>query len=704
MYKALEGINYIRLIVLHPASSDNAPLRISFRSSTLEDIEGRYDAISYTWGQPILTFALHVDDGTQVCVTRNLDKALRYLRYNERERLLWADAACINQNDNDEKAIQIPLMVQIFRGARKVMAWLDPGGDTTVEQKGMRLLERLSRLSKTKAGIFYDDLSTVLSQLSKTKADMLYQDFDMVLKFLKLPWFNRLWIVQEVVFNLEVCLICGETELPFSRLVSALSVIKPRDSGREPSYMAELEAIVEIGRLWNLYSLFREKLTENEKDVFDLYQSPPKPYSHIIDETRILDLLEKFGLYECTDPRDRIFALCTMANDVRAIENTAETDGSHPKYLPSSTEDDRIRIDINYSMDVREIYEAFALPHLMGTTNANLTWRALLMRQHSPPPMDWPSWVPDWRVSPREIRRGNPLDYDKGLDYSVHKIATGIIRVSISVTRSILNGKGEQLYTVNSKISKETKDPQMSFDSQLFQLYRMLQIPETAQGPHQLPTQSASTPRMLNLIDFPNLLVHIFLECGSSFDPFREVHSKLEHYLARTSIEPDSQHSSEPSSGDARRLIEEFAEFLGNSNTLFSFRDLATGITSVGYGNTALELGDSLLPLKSYRPGMNKMELKTEHMLIIRPVYTIEDSDGEKQIYRLVGDAYVFDPTTVLIGMESKKRYYNDEYQRANGYPDYFPSEGSRYQLAKEETALRSSLGIHELDQVVYLA
>ncbi|CAN9422913.1 unnamed protein product [Alternaria alternata] len=185
VYKALEGFNYIRLIVLHPASSDDAPLKISFQSSTLEDFEGRYDAISYTWGEPILSFALHVDDGTQVCVTRNLDKALRYLRYNERERLLWADAACINQNDNDEKAIQIPLMVQIFRGARKVMAWLDPGGDTTVEQKGMRLLDRLSRLSKTKAGKSYDDLSTVL-------------------KFLNLPWFNRLWIVQEVVFNLEV--------------------------------------------------------------------------------------------------------------------------------------------------------------------------------------------------------------------------------------------------------------------------------------------------------------------------------------------------------------------------------------------------------------------------------------------------------------------------------------------------------------------
>ena len=47
--------------------------------------------------------------------------------------------------DNGEKGIQIPLMVRIFRGARKVLAWLGPGGLDSEEEKCMRLLEHLSR-------------------------------------------------------------------------------------------------------------------------------------------------------------------------------------------------------------------------------------------------------------------------------------------------------------------------------------------------------------------------------------------------------------------------------------------------------------------------------------------------------------------------------------------------------------------------------
>jgi hypothetical protein len=86
VYKALEGPEHIRLIALHPASSKDVPLRINFLSSSLRDIEGRYDAISYTWGEPVLkSFALCLDDGTQVSVTRNLDQALRCLRYKDRD-------------------------------------------------------------------------------------------------------------------------------------------------------------------------------------------------------------------------------------------------------------------------------------------------------------------------------------------------------------------------------------------------------------------------------------------------------------------------------------------------------------------------------------------------------------------------------------------------------------------------------------------
>ncbi|KAF2849384.1 hypothetical protein T440DRAFT_351007, partial [Plenodomus tracheiphilus IPT5] len=84
-----------------------------------------YDAISYVWGAPLLVFPLyHVNDGSQIFVTENLDAALRRLGHHLDDTRLWADAVCINQQDQEEKALQIPRMVDIFRSASKVVAWL----------------------------------------------------------------------------------------------------------------------------------------------------------------------------------------------------------------------------------------------------------------------------------------------------------------------------------------------------------------------------------------------------------------------------------------------------------------------------------------------------------------------------------------------------------------------------------------------------
>jgi Heterokaryon incompatibility protein (HET) len=42
----------------------------------------------------------------------------------ESPRVLWVDAVCINQNDEDEKSEQVSKMREIYGGATKVYAWL----------------------------------------------------------------------------------------------------------------------------------------------------------------------------------------------------------------------------------------------------------------------------------------------------------------------------------------------------------------------------------------------------------------------------------------------------------------------------------------------------------------------------------------------------------------------------------------------------
>ena len=49
---------------------------------------------------------------------------LRHLRYIDDERRLWIDAICVNQFDDDVKAIQAGFMAEIYKLASRVIVWL----------------------------------------------------------------------------------------------------------------------------------------------------------------------------------------------------------------------------------------------------------------------------------------------------------------------------------------------------------------------------------------------------------------------------------------------------------------------------------------------------------------------------------------------------------------------------------------------------
>jgi hypothetical protein len=159
------------------------------------------------WGEPRLDHTLHINGG-HVMVTGNLDQALRRLRLATKNRALWADAVCINQSDNKEKATQIPLMAKVYRGVSRVLAWLDGGLD---EERGMQMLDRLSRRPVSKVQN-PDDLAKLASQLRETS----------IMQFISLAWFTRMWIIQEVVMNSDVTLFCGTSEISWVRLTMAL--------------------------------------------------------------------------------------------------------------------------------------------------------------------------------------------------------------------------------------------------------------------------------------------------------------------------------------------------------------------------------------------------------------------------------------------------------------------------------------------------
>jgi hypothetical protein len=283
-YPALE-LSHICILVLEPSFDNDAPLHFSFRSASLSDLRGRYEAVSYTWGEPNLVVPLHHNDGSQVLVTANLDMALRHLRHRLDKRWLWADAVCIDQRNPQEKATQMPMMDKIYQGAKGVLAWLGPGGDDV--EKGMTLLERMSQHPKDfETPKIFDPPGSV-------------PNFSLVHSFFEVPRFRRFWTIQERILNVDVIFICGQESITLARLLASLRLFTLAKRWGAAVDPPGLRAFAKTGDLWRVYSIVDEQPSSDKIPAFD-----------------ILNLVHSFVEHDCRDDRDRIYAVYAMASNI----------------------------------------------------------------------------------------------------------------------------------------------------------------------------------------------------------------------------------------------------------------------------------------------------------------------------------------------------------------------------------------------------
>jgi len=124
--KPLTNPGHIRVLELAPGGQ-NDPL-----IGRLEHVEvsvAGYEALSYEWGRPEKTHDFHLQDGLKIPITESLHNALKDLRYNHQFRKIWADGICINQDDLEERSLQVSMMGAIYRKALRVITYIGPESD-----------------------------------------------------------------------------------------------------------------------------------------------------------------------------------------------------------------------------------------------------------------------------------------------------------------------------------------------------------------------------------------------------------------------------------------------------------------------------------------------------------------------------------------------------------------------------------------------
>jgi hypothetical protein len=176
-----------------------------------------------------------------MAITENLCTALKHLRYPDRDRILWIDAICIDQENDKERGYQVQQMGSIYRKAEQVVVWLGratPDTDLVFHHLCELQDEALKHACngwRTSDQQWQKLWANVQPLLEGENALVQRQRYGLI-SLLSRSWFKRVWIIQEVANARSAKIICG------TRTVSArIFAIAPTLIGIKPNQFPTME-------------------------------------------------------------------------------------------------------------------------------------------------------------------------------------------------------------------------------------------------------------------------------------------------------------------------------------------------------------------------------------------------------------------------------------------------------------------------------
>lgn len=366
----------VRLIVIQPAADRDAPLIANLAHEPMHGAIS-YEALSYVWGDAQLTKSMTVS-GQTMHITSNLDAALRDLRHPKGFWVLWVDAICIDQANQQERSRLIPRMQEIYDAAKIVLVWLGP--KTGFTDTAFDFVRELYQPDLTAFEQERPDARQVIKRTPR-----LAKAWAATYELMHSPFFRRRWIIQELASAGLVNVITGSNKdlhwhaveitaenlwWYWDEIYQLWKEYKAVPEGHRELELLDREWFLHLGLFDVFVQLFRPRILSYVRNLRAAGQS-----------TSFLLLAILSHGADCADPRDGIYALWNISNDCRQLP---------------------IRPD--YSKSMEEVYTDFAKAYATYHRSLDIICATQIPgagmttpRLPGPVSNNLPAWCPDWR-------------------------------------------------------------------------------------------------------------------------------------------------------------------------------------------------------------------------------------------------------------------------------------------------------------------
>ncbi|RFU23924.1 hypothetical protein B7463_g12414, partial [Scytalidium lignicola] len=362
-----------------------------------------FTALSYVWGDTTRSQHIFID-GKKHGITESLYRAIRDLqRVSVGNFYLWADAICINQDDSAERSAQILLMRDIYHTASNVEIWLGPStddglrcikfiekltnpfyddqvrdeGDEEKEERALGaflksaavilnsgiavtqfidqaqdIIKSGGRDNQVTMSLELDDDEKTIAKLTKWSPSdrrlklVSNEDFGEIARWIDTllvqdcPWFERMWVVQELATASSAEILYGGREVEWNEFLKVL-------------YYLHYKCKTPLPNIVKLTMLEKIRVGWNKKKRLPLQS-----------------LIRECQYRRATDPRDRIYALFGLMGD--RMNDLLQPD---------------------YNKDVKEVYALTTIHFIQQTESLDpiCGWQTQGRE-------DLPSWIPDYSL------------------------------------------------------------------------------------------------------------------------------------------------------------------------------------------------------------------------------------------------------------------------------------------------------------------